>query len=150
MNVLAAEALWSRKILWSSGTFLWMEMYLLRRSRWSFNPRKQAITIPDLEKKDKKQKNEYLIWCSLCWAMTWVERRLQNWHGQSFWSGKIRHAFLPRMRCNGKLLNDSEDSEICPKCGALGLSEKKKKPIGRRTPSRSLISDRKTDWVCPL
>ncbi len=36
--------------------------------------------------------------------------------------------FCLKCHGNGKLLNDSEDVEICPKCGGFGFVKKEKKP----------------------
>jgi len=34
---------------------------------------------------------------------------------------------------NGKLPNDSEDVEICPKCGGFGFIKREKKPDNKET-----------------
>jgi len=41
-----------------------------------------------------------------------------------------RYGMLFCLECdgNGKLLNDSEDTEICPQCGGFGFIKKEKEP----------------------
>lgn len=49
---------------------------------------------------------------------------------------------------NGKLLNDSEDIEVCPKCGGFGFV-KKEEDQNRARDRKSLIDKRqKTDLDC--
>jgi len=45
-----------------------------------------------------------------------------------------RYGMLFCVECNGngKLLNDSEGTEICPKCGGFGFIKKEKDPDGKR------------------
>jgi RecJ-like exonuclease len=52
---------------------------------------------------------------------------------------------------HGRVLNHSEDLEICPKCGGLGFIKKEKNPDRKGTVSLSLIiNDKKTDSDCQL
>jgi rRNA maturation endonuclease Nob1 len=54
-----------------------------------------------------------------------------------------RYGMLFCFECsgNGKLLNDSEDIEICPKCGGFGFIKKEKDP-DKKKESNPIINKR--------
>ena len=56
-----------------------------------------------------------------------------------------KYGMLFCFKCNGngKLLNDSEDIEVCPKCGGFGFIKKRGGPIKKRIVSPSFTNGNK-------
>jgi len=54
-----------------------------------------------------------------------------------------RYGMLFCLECdgNGKLLNDSDDTKICPKCGGFGFIKKEKEPDRGRIARSSLENE---------
>lgn len=58
-----------------------------------------------------------------------------------------KYGMLPCIECdgNGKLLNEFEDIEVCPKCGGFGFIKKEEGPDKNGTASLIINVEEKSD-----